>query len=179
MTLLLCDAEREPAVARRIASSLFAEAHQSRRARLMLPWELGRLAELISEFWNGRISAARRWPSMPGSYLCRERQPTTRGSVTTALVVVTIQARARVPLSMQSSSGHLSRPDRNVASIGSLRPVSGRGRRGEGGVRRSPAGRFIRASVSTLPCRRPSGSGPARPATIQRRRAVDHGQVSH
>jgi hypothetical protein len=30
-------------------------------------------------------------------------------------------------LSMQSSSGHLSRLDRNVASIGSLRPVSGRG----------------------------------------------------
>ena len=30
-------------------------------------------------------------------------------------------------LSVQSSSGYLSRPDRNVASIGSLRPVSGRG----------------------------------------------------
>jgi len=58
MTLLLCDAEREPAVVRRIASSLSAEAHLSKRARLMLPWELGRLAEPISEFWNGRGAEA-------------------------------------------------------------------------------------------------------------------------
>ena len=55
-TLFLREAEREPAVARRIgnASSPSAEAHLSKRARLMLPWELGRLADPIPEWWKGR-----------------------------------------------------------------------------------------------------------------------------
>lgn len=38
----------------RIASSLSFEANLSKRSRLMLRWELGRLAEPISEWWNGR-----------------------------------------------------------------------------------------------------------------------------
>lgn len=38
----------------RIASSPSSEAHLSKRARLMLRCELGRLAEPISEWWNGR-----------------------------------------------------------------------------------------------------------------------------
>jgi hypothetical protein len=38
MTLLLREAEREPAIVRRIASSPPAEAHLGKRERLMLPW---------------------------------------------------------------------------------------------------------------------------------------------
>ena len=53
MTPLLRDREREPAVVRPIASPR-SEAQLDERARLMLPWELGRLAEPISELWNGR-----------------------------------------------------------------------------------------------------------------------------
>ena len=45
--LLLHEADREPALVRRIASSPSVEAHLSKRARLILPWELGRLAEPI------------------------------------------------------------------------------------------------------------------------------------
>ena len=57
-TLLLREAEREPAIVRQIASSPPAEAHLSKRAGLMLLWELGRLAEPISDLWNGRAAAA-------------------------------------------------------------------------------------------------------------------------
>ena len=45
MTPLLREAPREPTVGPRIASSPCAEAHRSKGARLMLPWELGHFAE--------------------------------------------------------------------------------------------------------------------------------------
>jgi hypothetical protein len=54
MTLLLREAEREPVVVGRTASSPPGEAHLSKRRRRMLPWELERLAEPISDLWNRR-----------------------------------------------------------------------------------------------------------------------------
>ena len=65
--------------------------------------------------------------------MCAGARPASAATRHTAQARVTSQldtvrhARSGVLLFMQPSSGHLSRPDRNVASIGSLRPVSGRG----------------------------------------------------
>ena len=59
------EAEREPAVVLLIASSPFSEAHICKCARLMLPWELGRLADPIPEWWNGRGGALKRRSRFP------------------------------------------------------------------------------------------------------------------
>ena len=48
-----------PAVVQQIATSPAAEADLGKRARLMLPWELGRPAGPISELWNGRDAERR------------------------------------------------------------------------------------------------------------------------
>ena len=62
MTVLLREAERELWFARRIASRLPVEAHLSKRGRLLLRWELWRLAEPISQLRNGRKRGAPRRP---------------------------------------------------------------------------------------------------------------------